>query len=353
MKYVIPAAAHGNLFRRPAAWNAESKAGGLLFFSTGGDRVSNMRKWVKKLFFIVFSAIPTAAVLAGNGELPRNFHEVDPANRICRSAQPGRREFEALEKRGFRTVLNLRNFHTDRRMLKDLKLEECAVPCNAGSMTRRTCLQRAPDHPGQAEAAADSLLARLGPHRNRRRRVPHRLQRAGGRNGDRGDAGGKVRSSRRYLRQPAGAPAAVDWEKMRNRLQTEDLFVEPFKPEQVLRIDYAPEPFRVTAGGNTAENPGAALALVQEEWRKKPYRVALLVFDRQPDNPLYEPFAAKLNRLPELEEAVRIDAVPDETNDASMRTLCRRVGLEEGTARAVRVVPHRVIWTPPAGTPSK
>lgn len=95
--------------------------------------MSNMRKWVKKLFFIVFSAIPTAAVLAGNGELPRNFHEVDPANRICRSAQPGRREFEALEKRGFRTVLNLRNFHTDRRMLKDLKLEECAVPCNAGS----------------------------------------------------------------------------------------------------------------------------------------------------------------------------------------------------------------------------
>ena len=140
---------------------------------------------------------------------------------------------------------------------------------------------------------------------------------------------------------------------MRNRLQTEDLFVEPFKPEQVLRIDYAPEPFRVTAGGNTAENPGAALALVQKEWRKKPYRVALLVFDRQPGNPLYEPFAAKLNRLPELEEAVRIDAVPDETNDASMRTLCRRVGLEEGTARAVRVVPHRVIWTPPAGTPSK
>lgn len=48
-----------------------------------------MRKWVKKLFFIVFSAIPTAAVLAGNGELPRNFHEVDPANRICRSAQRG------------------------------------------------------------------------------------------------------------------------------------------------------------------------------------------------------------------------------------------------------------------------
>ena len=32
MKFVIPAAAYGSLFRRPAAWNAESKAGGLLFF---------------------------------------------------------------------------------------------------------------------------------------------------------------------------------------------------------------------------------------------------------------------------------------------------------------------------------
>ena len=353
MKYVIPAAAHGNLFRRPAAWNAESKAGGLLFFSTGGDRVSNMRKWVKKLFFIVFSAIPTAAVLAGNGELPRNFHEVDPANRICRSAQPGRREFEALEKRGFRTVLNLRNFHTDRRMLRDLKLEECAVPCNAGSMTEEhvyDALRIIRDKPKpllihcwHGSDRTGTVVAAFRIVFNGQEVETAIAEMREEKYGHHADIYGNLPELLR----------AIDWGKMRNRLQTEDLFVEPFKPEQVLRIDYAPEPFRVTAGGNTAENPEAALALVQEEWRKKPYRVALLVFDRQPGNPLYEPFAAKLNRLPELEEAVRIDAVPDETNDASMRTLCRRVGLEEGTARAVRAVPHRMIWTPPAGTPSK
>ena len=72
---------------------------------------------------------------AGEGDLPRNFHQVDAENRIFRSAQPDREEFLELERRGFRPILNLRNFHSNRRKIRGLKLREFPVPCNAGSMT--------------------------------------------------------------------------------------------------------------------------------------------------------------------------------------------------------------------------
>ena len=98
---------------------------------------------------------------------------------------------------------------------------------------------------------------------------------------------------------------------------------------------------------------GAALELVRRAWRKQPYRAALLIFDRSPGNPLYEPFAARLNRLPELAEAIRIDALPVEKSDGTAREHCRLLRLEESVARELRVVPHRVIWTPPAGPVQK
>lgn len=141
---------------------------------------------------------------------------------------------------------------------------------------------------------------------------------------------------------------SIDWGKMRSRLQSADWPAEPFRPEQVLRIEYTVEPFRITADGESAAEAASALELVRRVWRRRPYRIALLVFDRNPGNSLYEPFAARLNRLPELESAVRIDAVPAERCDETMRERCRRLGLEADTARELRVVPHRVIWTPPA-----
>ena len=141
---------------------------------------------------------------------------------------------------------------------------------------------------------------------------------------------------------------SIDWGKMRSHLQSADWPAEPFRPEQVLRIEYTVEPFRITADGESAAEAASALELVHRVWRRRPYRIALLVFDRNPGNSLYEPFAARLNRLPELESAVRIDAVPAERCDETMRERCRRLGLEADTARELRVVPHRVIWTPPA-----
>ena len=94
-----------------------------------------MANRVKRALFVALSVVAAVIAFAGEGENPRNFHEVDPVNGIYRSAQPDHEEFAALEKRGFRSVLNLRNFHSDRGRLNGLKIREFAVPCNAGSMT--------------------------------------------------------------------------------------------------------------------------------------------------------------------------------------------------------------------------
>lgn len=307
-----------------------------------------MNRWCRRLLFLAGSAVMAVTAAAGEGDLPRNFHQVDAENRIFRSAQPDREEFLELERRGFRTILNLRNFHSDRRKIRGLKLREFPVPCNAGSMTEAhlaRALQILRDEPKpllihcwhgsdrtgtvvaafrivfngwETEAAIGEMCREeYGHHAGIYDNLPELLR-------------------------------SIDWGKMRSHLQSADWPAEPFRPEQVLRIEYTEEPFQITADGESAAEAASALELVHRVWRRRPYRIALLVFDRNPGNSLYEPFAARLNRLPELESAVRIDAVPAERCDETMRERCRRLGLEADTARELRVVPHRVIWTPPA-----
>ena len=307
-----------------------------------------MITFAKRVLFIVVSAIAAAASFAGEGEKPRNFYEVDPVNGIYRSAQPDHEEFAALEKQGLRTVLNLRNYHSDRGRLEGLKIRECPVPCNAGSMTEEHVYEalriirdepkpllihcwHGSDRTGTVVAAyrivfngydVESAIAemcekRYGHHAGIYANLPELLR-------------------------------SIDWRKMRTRLMTEDLFVERFEPGEVLRIDYSPEPFRVTVNGASAANADAALTLIREQWKKKPYRIALLVFERDAGDTLFEPFAVKVNGLPELREAVRIDAVPAGKSDSARRKLFRQLGLEPETPREIRVIPHRVVWPVPA-----
>lgn len=308
--------------------------------------------WFRRLLFIAGSAA-VALAAARAAELPRNFHEVDAENRIFRSAQPDREEFRELERRGFRTILNLRNFHSDRRKIRGLQLRECPVPCNAGSV---------------AEADLDRALRIL---RDEPKPLLIHCWHGSDRTGTVVAAfrivfnGWEVETAIEEMCRPQYGHHAgiydnlpellrsIDWGRMHARLSQAEWPAEPFRPEQVLRVEYASEPFRVTVDGESAAEPGAALELVRRAWRKQPYRAALLIFDRSPGNPLYEPFAARLNRLPELAEAIRIDALPVEKSDGTAREHCRLLGLEESVARELRVVPHRVIWTPPAGPVQK
>ena len=235
-----------------------------------------MANRVKRALFVALSVVAAVIAFAGEGENPRNFHEVDPVNGIYRSAQPDHEEFAALEKRGFRSVLNLRNFHSDRGRLNGLKIREFAVPCNAGSMTEEHVYEalriirdepksllihcwHGSDRTGTVVAAyrivfnrrdVESAIAEMceetfGHHATIYGNLPELLR-------------------------------SIDWEKMRTRLMNEDLFVEPFEPGEVLRVDYSPDPFRVTVNGESAQDAGAALTLIRDQWRKKPHRIVLL-----------------------------------------------------------------------------
>lgn len=312
-----------------------------------------MANRVKRALFVALSVVAAVITFAGEGENPRNFHEVDPVNGIYRSAQPDHEEFAALEKRGFRSVLNLRNFHSDRGRLNGLKIREFAVPCNAGSMTEEhvyEALRIIRDEP-------KSLLIHCwhGSDRTGTVVAAYRIV-FNGRDVESAIAEMCEETFGHHATIYGNLPEllrSIDWEKMRTRLMNEDLFVESFEPGEVLRVDYSPDPFRVTVNGESALDAGAALTLIRDQWRKKPHRIVLLIFDRDAGDTLFEPFAATVNRLPELREATRIDAVPVTTESDAMPEFCRRFGLEEGLARKLRVIPHRVVWSSPAQQESR
>ncbi len=77
-----------------------------------------------------------ALMLAAQWQLmaaPENFHRV--ADGIYRSGQPSRAEFRELAADGFKSDLNLREYHSDKRALRGLGITEYRFPVAAGSLT--------------------------------------------------------------------------------------------------------------------------------------------------------------------------------------------------------------------------
>ncbi|SQI34896.1 Protein tyrosine/serine phosphatase [Leminorella richardii] len=62
-----------------------------------------------------------------------NFYQIDDS--LYRSGQPGVAQMKELEKRGVKSVLNLRNFHTDNDEAKGTSLALYHVPMEAGRFT--------------------------------------------------------------------------------------------------------------------------------------------------------------------------------------------------------------------------
>ena len=57
-------------------------------------------------------------------EFPANLHVIDPVARIWRSGQPSTEELLRIAEFGFRSILNLRRFHSDRPMLAGTGVRE-------------------------------------------------------------------------------------------------------------------------------------------------------------------------------------------------------------------------------------
>lgn len=68
-----------------------------------------------------------------NATTLENFYQID--GNLYRSGQPGEIQMKELEKRGVKSVLNLRNFHTDDEEAKGTSLKLYRVPMEAGRFT--------------------------------------------------------------------------------------------------------------------------------------------------------------------------------------------------------------------------
>lgn len=62
----------------------------------------------------------------------KNFYQLD--DKVYRSDQPGRKGFEELRQRGIRSILNLRDHHSDERKAKGLGLNLYRVEMSAGDI---------------------------------------------------------------------------------------------------------------------------------------------------------------------------------------------------------------------------
>lgn len=89
-------------------------------------------------FFLFLQMLAASLFLAAEeGELPVNFHVVSTELKISRSGQPTAAQFRELARRGYKSVLNLRHFHSDARKLLNSGLTEYRLRLNAGSVSEK------------------------------------------------------------------------------------------------------------------------------------------------------------------------------------------------------------------------
>lgn len=95
---------------------------------------SRLRQCGKHSFsciFIILVGMATLLAPARAGNLPDNFHRVTPE--LYRSSQPTAGQMASLEKHGIRTVLNLRQWHSDRDEAQGTSLILYHVPVNTAA----------------------------------------------------------------------------------------------------------------------------------------------------------------------------------------------------------------------------
>lgn len=69
------------------------------------------------------------------GTTVNNFYQV--SDELYRSGQPGSTQMKELEQRGIKSILNLRNFHTDNDKAKGTTLKLYHIPMEAGRFTEQ------------------------------------------------------------------------------------------------------------------------------------------------------------------------------------------------------------------------
>ncbi|AKJ40907.1 dual specificity protein phosphatase family protein [Pragia fontium] len=101
------------------------------------------QRYILLMLFILFSpwanstneqSLPIPASKVTHTTLD-NFYQIDTD--LYRSGQPDKAQMKELEQRGFKSVLNLRNFHTDNQEAMGTNLKLYHVPMEAGRFTEQ------------------------------------------------------------------------------------------------------------------------------------------------------------------------------------------------------------------------
>lgn len=71
--------------------------------------------------------------------LPDNFYQV--SNDVYRSEQPSVEQIAQLDKFGFKTIINLRLFHSDRELVENTQISEVWIRMRAGDITDEKMIQ--------------------------------------------------------------------------------------------------------------------------------------------------------------------------------------------------------------------
>ncbi len=103
----------------------------LVFLLLRNYIIINMKNLIFKL--LLFSLLAAITGACNMSPYTDNFHQVDTG--IYRSGQPDSDEFQELEGRGIKSVLNLRRHHRDEEKLQKTGLVLYELPLNAGSLS--------------------------------------------------------------------------------------------------------------------------------------------------------------------------------------------------------------------------
>lgn len=102
-----------------------------------------LRRFIKPVLFLCLMFLPACVHASDGAARPdtwarplsapglKNFHRV--SENVYRGAQPGREGFEQLKKLGVRTVLNLREHHSDEELIAGLEFRYVHLPVSTTS----------------------------------------------------------------------------------------------------------------------------------------------------------------------------------------------------------------------------
>ena len=97
------------------------------------DKVATIASFLLLCMLLLISSCQSQINPNVDNMLPDNFHKI--SSDVYRSEQPSLKQMQYLDKLGFKTVVNLRLWHSDQDEIKDTGISEVWIKLRAGKIT--------------------------------------------------------------------------------------------------------------------------------------------------------------------------------------------------------------------------